>query len=230
MKQLARREINKNVETKHSVYTSTDGVEIFHNNSITLDNVVLKTSPGPFDPTLTNADNRIGDKINLRGVSMKMMFELNERYSDVTMKVLVIKSAKGDVPSRATLFNGLSGNKMLDTMNTERYTILASKTFKLKAPQNGSTAADGAGGAPQPSGYGTGTATFSRATKLVKIWVPGKKFTKSGVIQYEQGSSQPKFFDYTVLAFAYSNYTTLQDTWYVARCNDYVKVMYYKDA
>jgi hypothetical protein len=28
------------------------------------------------------------------------------------------------------------------------------------------------------------------ATKIVKIWIPGKKFCKSGVITYEDSSSQ----------------------------------------
>lgn len=230
LKQIARKEINKNVETKQSVYTASDGQEIRHNDFITLDDVLLKTTPGPFDPNNTNADNRIGDDINLRGVSIKFMTELNERYSDVTFRVFVIKCAKGDVPTRATMFNGLSGNKMIDTLNTERYTILASKTFKMKAPNFGGTVADGAGGFPQPSGYGQPGATFSRATRIVKMWIPGKKFVRSGVVRYEQGSAQPKFFDYRVVLYAYSNYTTLQDSWYVGRLNDYVKVMYYKDA
>lgn len=231
MKQIAQTAINKNVETKTSVYTVSDGIEIAHNNFVTLDNVVLKTSPGPLDPTTNNADNRIGDTINLRGVAMKMMFELNERFSNVTFRILVVKCAKGDAPTRATLFNGLSGNKMLDTLNTERYTILATKQFKISAPNTGSTVSDGAGGPPQPSGFGNPvSATFSRATRIVKLWIPGKKFSRSGKIIYENGSSQPKFFDYHVVVYAYSNYTTLQDVWNVGRVNDYVKVMYYKDA
>lgn len=218
------------METKQSVYTISDGAEIYHNNFITLDDVLLKTSNGTADPTISNTANRIGDKIDLRGVSLKMMVELNERYSDVTMRLLVVKCAKGDIPTRSTLFNGISGNKMIDTINTERFSILATKTFKMKAPQNGSEAASGAGGIPQPSGFGTTVSTFSRATKIVKLWIPGRKFVRSGQVVYENASAQVKFFDYHVLLYAYSNYTTLQDSWYVARINDYVKVMYFKDA
>lgn len=227
---VARRAVaqkmNKIIETKQSNYTFTDGVEIFHNNQVRVDDVLLKTTPGPFDPTTTNSDNRIGDQVNCRGVSIKMMLELNERYSDVTFRILVVKSAKGDLPDRATLFNGLSGNKMLDTINTERYTILASKYVKLKTPGQNQV------GAPSEVGAGntTGGLVSSRPTRIVKMWIPGRKFGRRGLIQYEQGSSQPKFFDYTVLVYAYSNYSTLQDLFYVARVNDYVKVMYYKDA
>lgn len=223
--------MNKAVETKQSNYTSTDGVEITHNNFVTLDNALLKTTPGPFDPTTNDADNRVGDEINLRGVKLKGMLELNERYSDVTFRILVVKCAKGDTPTRATLFNGLSGNKMLDTLNTERYTILASKYLKIKAGNYSSPVADGAGGAPQPSGYGQLSASlYSRQTKMWKIWIPGTKFSRTGRIKYEQGSSQPKFFDYHVVVYAYSNYTTLQDLWNVGRVNDYIRTIYYKDA
>lgn len=219
--------MSKTVETKHANYTSTDGPEIFHNNFVSLDNAVLKTTPGPFDPTLNNADCRIGDEINLRGVKFKMMVELNERYSDVTHKLLIVKAAKGDVPTRDTLFNGLSGNKMIDTINTERYTILASKTFKLKAPAQGTGGAVGVNGLANASDVNQ---LLSRATRIVTLWVPGKKFRKGGRIQYEQGSSQPKFFDYHVVLYAYSNWSCLQDVYYVSRVNDYVKTMYYKDA
>jgi len=63
-----------------------------------------------------------------------MMLELNERYSDVTFRLFVVRSAKGDTPTTVTLWQGASGNKMLDTFNTERFTILYSKYVKILAP------------------------------------------------------------------------------------------------
>jgi len=41
---------------------------------------------------------------------------------------------------------------------------------------------------------------------------------------------QPKFFDYTLCLYAYTNVNTSQDVYYVARVNDYVKEMFYTDA
>jgi hypothetical protein len=41
------------------------------------------------------------------------------------------------------------------------------------------------------------TDSLSAATRIVKIWLPGKKFTKTGVLKYENNSPQVKFFDYT---------------------------------
>jgi len=231
----------KHLEVKQAVSTVSDGTEIYHNNFITLDGHLLETTQGVKDPNTSHTECRIGDQITLRGCKLKMMVELNERYSDCTFRLLVVKCAKGDTPTRATLFTGLSGNKMLDTINKERYNIIFQKYFKIKAP-NGSIT-DSTGGSTQagttlpPSNMGvyypTGShsvAFLSRATKIIKAWIPGKAFAKDGVIQYENNGTQVKFFDYHVLLYAYSNYSTSQDSWYVGRCNDYINQLYFTDA
>lgn len=238
MKQIAQRAVNRNVETKSCTYSTTDGTEIWHNNFMSLTSNILATTQGVQDPTLTNQDCRIGDQIMLRGASIKMMVELNERYSDVTLRLMVVRAAKGDTPTRATLFTGRSGNKMLDNVDKERYSILFQKYYKLKAPNNGVTTTTGttsevtSGVVGTNAGieYGGNTMMLSRTTKIIKVWIPGKRFSRGGKITYENASSQVKFFDYHVLLYAYSNYTTLQDVFYVARVNDYVQQLYYKDA
>lgn len=216
----------KMLETKHSNYTRTDGLEIFHNNFISLDTNMLLTTQGVEDPTTNSSNNRIGDKIYLKGVAIKMMCEINERYSSTTWRLLIVKKSKGDTLDRSTLFNGLSGNKMLDTINTERYTILYQKYFTIK------TAGQSQIGAASETGAGnsSGNQVSSRATRIIKCWIPGKRFTKSGIITYENGTSQPKFFDYVAVLYCYSNYSTLQDVFYVGRLNDYIATMYYTDA
>lgn len=50
--------------------------------------------------------NRVGDEVICKGVCLKMVFELKEFYSDVTLTILVIKSARGDGPTRVNLFSG----------------------------------------------------------------------------------------------------------------------------
>lgn len=142
LKQIARREINRNLESKRSAFTAPDGVEILHNNFVELDANILHTTQGLRDPMAAQTENRVGDEIMLKGVKMKMMIELNERYSDVTFRLMIIKSAKGDVPTRATLFAGLTGNKMLDTINNERYTVMYQKWFKIKAAGYGNFGTD----------------------------------------------------------------------------------------
>lgn len=225
----------KNLEVKKSVFSYTDGTQIAHNNFVIVDNNPFSTSQGTKNPDNSIFDNRIGDKITLRGMKMTFMLELNERYSDVTFRILVVKCAKGDVPTSSTLFNGISGNKMIDTLNTDRFTIIAQKYVKMRSPN---IASNGVASGGALTGAGTfdmlnGQQTLlSRATKIVKIWLPYKKFSKTGVIQYENGSSQLKFFDYKVLIYAYSNYSTIDAPvgFNVGRVNDYINQLYFTDA
>lgn len=238
-KKAAQSVFMKQVETKNSVTTSTDGVEISHNNFVVMDTNLLGTSQGVGDPMATGTDNRIGDEINLRGVSIKFMVELNERYADVTFRMFVVKKAKGDTLNSSTFFRGVSGNKMLDTINTERFTVIASKTFKLLAPGFGRRG--GAALSLNGSGIDGGTDTgafvtenaflLSRATKIVKLYIPGSKIKKNRKIVYENSSTQPKFFDYQVILYAYSNYSTsTTEAWNVGRLNDYIRTLYYTDS
>jgi len=226
--------LNKKIETKQSQITSTDGQEITHNSFQYVDSNILITTQGVNDPNTASTNNRIGDEIDLKGVAFKFMLENNVRYPDVTFRIMVIKSAKGDVPTTATLFNGLSGNKMMDTFNKERYTLLFSKYVKVKSPNVGSsTAVPGPGyvGSGLYEGGGT-SALLTPGTRIVKFYIPGKKFVgKNSIVRYENGSSQVKFYDYTVLVYAYSTYVTSETLgWNVGRINEYIKVMYYKDA
>lgn len=229
---VVRRALNKNIETKTGLQTISDGTEISHNNFVLMGNNPLATVQGLKDEE-NDTGNRIGDKINLKGMSIKFMAELNERYSDVTFRMFVVRSAKGDTPTRANMFNGISGNKMIDTLNRERFTFLHTKTFKIKAPNGsmfGSNYSPVIGGSSGIQYEATVTQQMSRATKIVKVWIDGKKFSRSGVIQYEDNSTQVKFFDYHLILYAYSNYSTNQDVWNVARLNDCVVQLYYKDA
>lgn len=229
----ARRAIMNVAETKKGTNSISDGQEIAHNSYISLADNLVATTQGTQNPDDNTGLNRIGDQVQLQGVSLKFMVELNERYSDVTFRLLIVKCARGDNPTRATLFNGASGNKMLDTINTDRYTIISQKWFKLKAPNTatwGAEEAVGAGAYEQSDATNYAhNRTLSRATKIVKHWIPGSKFVRSKILQYENQSAMPKFFEYRALLYAYSNYSTNQDIWNVARLNDVVKVMYFKD-
>jgi len=163
------------------------------------------------------------------------MLELNERYSDVTYRIIITKSARGDTPNINTLFKGMSGNKMLDEINYERYSVIYQKWGKIKAPNVS------VGGSATQDGTGTGIyysaenrLFLSRATRILKINIDGKKFAKDGIIQYEgpaNGNLQ-KFFDYNVFVYAYSNYSTIAPTtltsgYNVLAVNDaYVKLTY----
>ena len=72
------------------------------------------------------------------------------------------------------------------------------------------------------SGFATGTQQISRATKIVKFYIPGTKFKKSGILQYENNTTQLKFFDYHFMIYAYSNWDTRAEAtaYFVGRMND----------
>lgn len=227
---IARSVFNKNTETKHVITTATDGVEIYHNSFQIVNSNPLRSSQGTGDDPLTS---RIGDEINVRGLSFKMMLELNERYSDVTFRVMLIRSAKGDTPTRATLFKGMSGNKMLDAIDVERYKIIAQKYLKIKAPNDGlrdTTSEYGPGSGIMTNAVNPEHRFKTRATRIVKMWIPGKAFGRNGLVKYENATQQQQFFDHNLIVYAYSNYSTLQDVYYVGRINDCVTQLYFKDA
>ena len=96
---------------------------------------------------------RIGDKIKVKGLAFKGMLELKEMYSDVTFRIMFIGSAKGDFPNSSTMFQGVSGNKMLDHFNNERFTLLSQKWIKIKAANLGTSSS----GTPMPTSGATGT-------------------------------------------------------------------------
>lgn len=228
VKKMLKTHDKKMYEVKHSKQHVSDGSEIYHNNFITCTTFPFRTNQGSDDP-MEGIGSRVGDKVTVKGYSFKMMVELNERYSDVTFRFLLVRAAKGDTPTRDTLFQGQSGNKMIDGINYERYGIIYQKFFKLKAPNQGTqgNAVAGAG----INAADSANQTLSRATRIIRGWIPGTKIAKGGVLQYENGSvTQLKFFDYHPVLYAYSNYTTLQDMWYVGRLNEFVGDLCYTDA
>jgi len=105
-----------------------------------------------------------------------------------------------------TLWQGASGNRMLDTFNTERYSILYSKYVKIKSLFFG---VQPTGLQQVGSGFATGNPTLSRATRIIKFWIPGHKIAKKGIVQYENQGTQVNFFDYHFMINAYSNYSTV---------------------
>ena len=176
-RRAAAQVMNRLVETKSGVRPFTDGLQIAHNDFVVIDSAPLSTTQGTSDSE-SSQGTRIGDKIKVQGLAFKGMLELNERYSDVTFRIMFIRSAKGDTPNSSTMFHNISGNKMLDHFNNERYTLIAQKWLKIKAANNGSNSGNQVGtgaGAEFVEDGGIDYTTHSRATKLFKIWIPAAR-------------------------------------------------------
>jgi len=219
------------IETKSGVQRYPDGLELGHNALVQFSNALLQTNNGTTDEE-AQIGTHIGDKITLLRLTVKGMIELNEQYSDVSVKVLIVKSAKGDAPTQHNMWQGASGNKMLDSYNTERFTILKSKFIKMRAPN---MAIETGAGTSQTAGSGWTVGTTanqqSRATTMFRISVPGSNFMRGGIIQYKNKTTQPKFYDYHLLFSVYSNFSTSELIGFnVARVNDAFAKLHYKDA
>jgi len=233
------------VETKQSVHKQ-DTANILHNRITVIDSGLFNTSQGDTDPMTLDTLNRTGDEVNLRGLSIRFLLEMHQAHSDVTFRAMIIKAAKGDTPTLATLFTGLSTCKILDQINTERYSVIYSKTFKVTARNAGvGNQAQGTYGQTQGVG-GPTTGTFlsgfdgaftgtslGRAVKVMKIWIPGSKLFKNGVVKYENASTQTKFFGYHFIVYSYINTeadTGDAGTVLSAFMKHYICQMYFKDA
>lgn len=210
------------IETKEGAF-SIGNVALPHNNVYLWTQNVLSTVQGVLDPMLGNP-NRIGDQINVKGVSAKFFVEAALGRCKVNFRIMLLKGPRGATFTRADIFKGMSGNKLIDQMNTEKYSVLAQKVFNVSA-SNFVAQTAGLTGIP-----GTATAAGMTGNKVVSFWIPGRKFGKNGSVQFENGTSDPKFFDYRWVILAYDWYGTPQDVNNVGFLNECWSKLYFKDA
>lgn len=227
---LKKRKIDRRVdnlyrmiETKETTSTVSSNTSMNHNVITYLANP-FTLNQGTGDP-MSGTGGRIGDRITVKGCMIKGMVECAMNRPKVFVRIMLVKYAKGDDPTTATLFKGDSGNKMIDQINTDRYTILSQKVFNVEtsnAPTAVTVNVDGSVATGNPGGIGTRT---------FKLWVPGYKFGKGGNVLYEDAStSQPKFFSYRWIALVYDWYGTPESTTTVAKMNSAYSKLYFKDA
>lgn len=226
------KRIERMIETKEYCRRSGVNIGIPHNNIL----LVLDRDSGaalnPFasqrgvDDVMGIGGNHIGDMISVKGVMLRGFFENALGRARVYYRVMIIKCAKGDVPTRTTLFKGDADNKMIDQLNTERYSVVAQKIFNISA----SNAAP-ASVIPSAVGIPTASTPAGIATRTFKMWLPGAKFGRGGNLQYENGSAdQIKFYDFRLVILCYDWYGTPQDINDVGKINDLYFKVYFKDA
>lgn len=224
------RSIWSTIETKEASHSSAASVGFFHNSV----GIVQDAATGPLNPFLITQGTadpmsgagsvRIGDSITVRGLLIKAFMENSLNRGRVYYRLMLVKMAKGDTLDRTTLFKGIVGNKMIDQVNTERFKIIAQKIFTIETSNN----------APNNltiQGYPSVGTAAGIATKTIKLWIPGKKFGRNGVIQYENGAAQQlKFYDYRLALVVYDWYGTPQDLNIVGQINELYMKVYFKDA
>jgi len=220
--------LNRMIETKESTGSWGTNIQLPHNNTVMIGANPFFTGQGAADP-MTGPGNRIGDKITVRGLLLKAFFENALQRSKVHYKVMLVRGAKGETFTRATLFKGSANNKMIDQFDKERFTIVASKYFTVSAAN---VAAQSATATGAPNALPVGGVTYGgQGSSAFSMWIPGRKFGKAGNITYENGSTtQVKFYDYRIVVLAYDWYGTPQDVNNVGVINEGYLKLYYKDA
>lgn len=230
VKRVARsvKRLTSMIETKESVQVTGTNLSLPHNN-------IYETGLNPFSLNIGTVEpmagtgNRVGDKISLRGFLIKGFMENALGRCKVHYRIMLVRGAKGETFNRTNLFKNITYNKIIDQMNTERFSIVASKKFTIGA-SNSAAATVSATGVPL-SGISSGVDTAGQGTRAFSMWIPGAKFGRGGNIQYEnQSTNQVKFYDYRIVILAYDWYGTPQDINNVGKLNEMYCKMYFKDA
>jgi len=243
------RSLTRMIETKSGVWnTGTVMRDIPHNdiyivqapgNGLAGERLnMLQTNRGVQDNMgAGQVQNRIGDQITVKGVMIRAIFENSLDRPKVFYRMMVLKCAKGDVPTKVTLFQNNSPVKMIDQVNTERYTVIAQKTFTISASNATASIANAINGAPEDLDV-AGLVNAGMATRAVSMWIPGTKFGRGGHVQYlgapsesVAGSVEVKFFDYYIVCLAYDWYGTPSAIAnIVGKINSLYTKLYFKDA
>lgn len=234
---FARRvnNLSRMIETKTGQWSSPTNVALPHNNVYIVQTSAggdlnpLATGQSSSDPMIANTGARIGDRITIKGMSIKGMVECALQRPKVHFRIMLVKCPRGVAPTRAELFQGCSANKMIDTVNSEKFTIVWQTKFNVSTSNNAPGAYQ-AGVNPNAAGVVTASTPAGIGVKTFSAWIPGKKFGKRGNLQYENGSTTPKFFDYRLVYLCYDWYGTPQDSNNVGILNEMYTKIYFKDA
>lgn len=223
------------IETKEGSQKSGVNVGLPHNNITVVQNSdgsgalnIFRTGQGSSDPMDRNSGARVGDQISVKGVMIRGFMENALDRAKVHYRVMLLRGSKGETFDRTTIFKNDADNKIIDQVNTERFTIVAQKMFTISY-SNYPAAQVGASGIPTAVQSSIAMAS-GIATKTFKMWIPGRKFGPNGNIQYENGAAQVKFYDYRLCILAYDWYGTPQDVNNVGKINELYSKIYFKDA
>lgn len=190
MLRMARSAVLKTCETKY--YTSSsENQQLYHNggaaNAYNWAGNMLGTVVS------NNQGGRIGDEVWPVGLSLKLWLSNKADRPNVMYRILIVASPPDtySMASPTGLFKGSIGNKMLDYVDTDRYTI---KYSKLVQPFAGDYSLE--------SG-----ATNKEHSRMLNIWIPIK-----GKIQYAQDTGTlPKYQKHiwSLIVIAYDAFGSL---------------------
>lgn len=178
MAKLVKKTIFRMAEPKYKLYNHGK-VEVYHNSgspaSGQIINSLLLNGQSQM-PSQGNGDTqRNGDRINMSGFQLKMLFGQKFDRPNVTWRIAVVStpknSAQNGLWTYSTVFEAITSNALLNSFNTDNVTVLYQKYFK---PQRSTLFADASGSTD---------ASTKEFTFCKKIWIPRKmeyKFASDG--------------------------------------------------
>lgn len=223
--------LTRTIETKQAQWKTGTNISLPHNAPVVLQNSAggdlnpIRTVIGTDDPMTGNSGSRIGDEITIRGLKIVGFFENSLSRAKVYYRFMLIKCPRGVNPTAGNgIFQGNSGNRMLDDVNTEKFTIVWQKIFNVSTT-NPAPAIVGLTGVPSAA------TVAGISSRVVKAWVPGRKFGRGGVLKYENNDAgQAKFFDYRFVVLAYDWFGTPELANNVGQINEIYCKLFFKDA
>lgn len=241
--------INKEAETKSGLISMINNVEVGNNIWRQVCTNFLATGQGTADnETLQGA--RIGDKIKLKGVHMKLLFESNTRFPEVYVRILVIKKYRGATVTNNTntslvgLFRSTSvnGNALMDEFDNEKHKVIYQKVVKLRLGNPGLSDNLAANAPIAPGGFDSGLRWANATDKCGMAstykwshWFSAAKLGfPTGNVTYENNSTTIKNWDYEVWVGAHTGLingidSKLGNPYNIMAVNQGYAKMYYKD-
>lgn len=208
VKKIAKQAVRQVAEPKQYNY-SFGKTELYHNS------LSLLTKINQYFPYQGTADNqRIGDRIYLTGIDLRMLLGQKQDRPNVTFRVIVFSVKANTAPisglNYIQIFDNATGNCLLDSINADEIKVI--KQFFFKPAQSAMI------------GFNAGTGVGKEYTRPYHIYIP---FKRNVVFQSDNGIV-PDMRDYYITVLAYDAYGSLT-TDNIAYCQLWSK-MYYRDA
>lgn len=237
---IVRNVMKKQCETQLSINNVTANQEYGHNEChAPILNDLLQTVQGTGNQ-VSQAGNRVGDHVILKGLGIRMLLEKNVNIEQLRVRIMVIRTRRAYFPPGVNVIptnliyrqaSGTSTPTIMDYTKKRVITVLYSKWITISSrnaliQSGGTEPTQATPGVFSPFAYGIST---SKNSYYLNTYLTAKQLgLRNGNITYEPGSTNVKDFDYSIVLVPYVSYDYSTSTTCM-RVNDCISTMYYID-